>query len=312
MSTTRHKASAQASAPPADDRRRLSRAAKAAKTCLTGLCAAWIVLLAAFAVSPVVVAQSLPNAVPAFAAERASITTTLTSSTNPVVVGGSSVLTATVSRGNPNASVTFMNGATPLGTVSVSGNGNTRTASFTASFTTAGVQSLTAVYQANTGNASSTTAALAQTVNPASSSTALSATPNPATVGQAITLTANVSGYNPSGTVTFKDGATTLGTGTLSAGVASFTTSTLATGSHSITAVYAGDTINTASTSGAVAQTVNPASSTTVLSATPNPTTVGQAITLSANVGGYNPSGTVTFKDGATTLGTGTVSGGTA
>src|SRR5207247_10834534 len=51
---------------------------------------------------------------------------------------------------------------------------------------------------------------------------------------------------NPSGTVTFKDGATTLGTGTPSTtgGVttATFTSSSLSTTSHNITAVYAGDT----------------------------------------------------------------------
>ena len=49
----------------------------------------------------------------------------------------------------------------------------------------------------------------------------------------------------PSGSVTFKDGATTLGTGTLSTSngttVASFTTSGLGVGQHTITATYSGD-----------------------------------------------------------------------
>ena len=46
----------------------------------------------------------------------------------------------------------------------------------------------------------------------------------------------------PTGTVTFKDGATTLGTGTLNgAGVATFTTAALPVGHHTITAVYGGD-----------------------------------------------------------------------
>ena len=57
----------------------------------------------------------------------------------------------------------------------------------------------------------------------------------------------------PTGTVTFMDGTTTLGTGTLSTtnGVttATFSTTTLAVGSHSITAVYSGDTNDLSSTS---------------------------------------------------------------
>ena len=46
--------------------------------------------------------------------------------------------------------------------------------------------------------------------------------------------------------VTFKDGGTTIGTGTLSSGQATLTTSALTPGSHSITAVYGGDTNFTA------------------------------------------------------------------
>ena len=60
-------------------------------------------------------------------------------------------------------------------------------------------------------------------------------------------------GGTPTGTVTFMDGTTTLGTGTLSTtdGVttATFTTTALAVGSHSITAVYGGDTDDLTSTS---------------------------------------------------------------
>ncbi|HMF36072.1 MAG TPA: Ig-like domain repeat protein, partial [Isosphaeraceae bacterium] len=65
---------------------------------------------------------------------------------------------------------------------------------------------------------------------------------------QSVTFTATVSvnspgAGTPTGTVTFKDGATVLGTGTLSGGVATFTRSTpLSAGAHHITAVYGGDT----------------------------------------------------------------------
>src|SRR5262245_61275222 len=60
----------------------------------------------------------------------------------------------------------------------------------------------------------------------APTSTALTSSANPSTVGQAVTLTATVSPVapatgTPTGTVTFRDGAVTLGTGTLAAGRAS-------------------------------------------------------------------------------------------
>ena len=67
------------------------------------------------------------------------------------------------------------------------------------------------------------------------------------------------------GTVTFMDGATTLGTGTLN-GVrrqATFTTSALSVGHHNITAVYGGDASFNGSTSNSVDQEVQKADTTT-------------------------------------------------
>ena len=84
------------------------------------------------------------------------------------------------------------------------------------------------------------------------SSAALTASANPSSFGQAVTFTAQVSGKGgtPTGTVTFKDGTTTLFTGTLANGIASYTTSTLGTGSHAITIGYSGDSLFASSTSG--------------------------------------------------------------
>jgi len=45
----------------------------------------------------------------------------------------------------------------------------------------------------------------------------------------------------PSGTVTIKDGSTTVAALALTDGAASFTTSSLAVGTHSLTATYSGD-----------------------------------------------------------------------
>ena len=80
--------------------------------------------------------------------------------------------------------------------------------------------------------------------------------------GQAVTFIATVTTPvvgvpGPTGTVTFKDGSTTLGTSTLSGNTATFTTSTLSVGSHSITAAYGGAPNFAPSTSGTLTQVVN-------------------------------------------------------
>ncbi|MEA2987535.1 MAG: hypothetical protein QOG83_246 [Alphaproteobacteria bacterium] len=150
--------------------------------------------------------------------------------------------------------------------------------------------------------------------------TAVTGTPNPSVSGQSVTFTATVTpagAGTPTGTVTFKDGATTLGTGTLSSGSAGFSTAALGVGGHTITAVYGGDVTFAASTSPGVAQSVNKGATATAVSATPNPSTLGQSVTFTATVTASAPaagtaSGTVTFKDGAATLGAGTLSNGAA
>ena len=98
-----------------------------------------------------------------------------------------------------------------------------------------------------------------QVVTSLPSATALASSLNPANVGQAVTFTATVtgSGGTPTGTVTFKEGAATLGTGALDgAGHATFATSSLAVGPHPVTAVYGGDAIYAGSTSNIVNQAI--------------------------------------------------------
>jgi hypothetical protein len=78
----------------------------------------------------------------------------------------------------------------------------------------------------------------------------LASSANPSSLGQPVTFTAHVYPWvkgsariagNVTGTVTFRDGTTTLGKATLVSGRASFTTSSLNHGTHSITATYSGD-----------------------------------------------------------------------
>lgn len=69
---------------------------------------------------------------------------------------------------------------------------------------------------------------------------------NPSVLGQPVTFNATVRGSVrtspiPSGTITFKDGAKTLGIASLTSGTASFTTSSLSLGTHRISVRYSGD-----------------------------------------------------------------------
>ncbi len=160
-----------------------------------------------------------------------------------------------------------------------------------------------------------------------STTTTLAAAPNPSTYGQPVTLTATITTGqgpvgNPTGTVTFTDGSATLGTGTLSttAGVTTATLTTtlsapLSVGTHSLTATYGGDSNfkPSAPSSPATSEVVNKAATTTTVAASASPITFGQSETYTATVTGPAgvlppPSGTVTFTDGSTTLGTGTLS----
>ena len=92
----------------------------------------------------------------------------------------------------------------------------------------------------------------------AGTTTTVSTSLTPSTYSQSVTFTAMVSPADATGTVTFYDGATTLGSAVLSTGSATLSTALLGSGSHSITAVYGGDSSYSGSTSAAITQVVNP------------------------------------------------------
>lgn len=146
----------------------------------------------------------------------------------------------------------------------------------------------------------------------------LTAQPSSSAVyGQPVTLTAQVA----AGTATPPDGetvqflagdSTLLGSGQTKGGAASLTTTSLSVASDSITAVYTGDGTYAGSTSNAVVLPVGKATSSLSLTSSPNPSTVGQAVSFTATVtGAYGgvATGTVTFYNGSTVLGSGTVAG---
>ena len=152
---------------------------------------------------------------------------------------------------------------------------------------------------------------------------AVSSSANPSIAGTAVTFTVSVSSSlgSPTGTVTFADGAAQLGTGTLSGGSATYTTSGLSAGSHSISAVYSGDSKFTPVTSAAFTQdvvtfTIAPASgSSSTATASPGGQAkftlavtppAGSALTFS--ISGLPAGATATFSPSTLAAGTGATS----
>src|SRR6185369_7900412 len=114
-------------------------------------------------------------------------------------------------------------------------------------------------------NAGNNSANDPQTVNQGIPTIALVSSVNPSVFQQSVTFTVTVSPETPgvgqpTGMVTFKDGATVLGTGPINgSGVATFSTAALSVGSHPITVVYGGDANFLGGTSNTVNQVVNKA-----------------------------------------------------
>jgi hypothetical protein len=234
-------------------------------------------------------------------------TTVLTSSLGPSNYGQAVTLSAqvaTTGSTTPTGTVTFKNGTTGLGTVSVNASG---VATLTVTNLPLGSDSLTAFYNGDALNGNSTSAAVTQVVNQAKIAMSLTSAPNPSPSGKLVKFTAafTSTGGMPKGTVTFSLAGTTLGTATIgSTGEATFSTTKLPVGSDVVTATYAG-TADYSAAMASVTQVVN--ATTTVLTSSLNPSNYGQAVTLSAQVAttGSTPlTGTVTFKNGTTGLGT--------
>ena len=206
-----------------------------------------------------------------------------------------------------------LNGASPLLI-----NTDT-TAPYTFSWTSvaAGTYTITAKATDNNNEATTSTAVNVTAIAATTTTTLTSSVVSSVGIGQGVTYVATVTGLNPTGTVTFKEGTVTLGTAALSGSgtsvSATFFTSFSTIGIHGVTAVYGGD-INDASSTSAVGNvTVTTlAPTTTAFSMTPNPATVGQIVTFSASVAGNSPTGLVTLKANSVILATGTLSGGQA
>ena len=237
---------------------------------------------------------------------KAATTTSLTSTSNPSVVGQQVFYTATVAVTAPGAgtpsnadTVTFKDGASTItcGSGSTVFNGTLATCSATYNTTTGSPHSITAVFGGDANYATSTSSALSQTVNKAATTTSVTSTTNPSTVGQQVTYAATVAVTAPGSgtpsnadTVTFKDGASTLTCGSGSVAFNGTTATCVVTpttaGSHSITAVFGGDANYSTSTSSALTQTVNAASTTTSVASNQQPVGGGPGRHLHGHGGG--------------------------
>ena len=214
--------------------------------------------------------------------------------------------------GNPTGNVQFHGGTTQIGTASLTPNSSANVTS------TAGIDNTndgpnflaTYVGDANFQGSSSSLGA--------ATSVSLTASPNPSTTGQSVTLTATVSSASTTpaltGKVNFLDGTTLLGSATISGGAATLTATFNTAGSHSLTAKYSGDANYQASTSAAYTQVVNGSTiptDTLKLTVSASTAVFGQHVVLFAQLSGNvstPPTGTVTFLDASTILGTGTFS----
>jgi large repetitive protein len=255
-------------------------------------------------------------------------TVSLASDVNHAAFGQVVNFTATISApGTPTGTVTFTEGSTTLTTGVAVTSGK---AIFPTSSLSAGTHTITATYSgdSNFGGSSGDDSSSPQVVTQAGSSITVSSSVSPASetsvVGQTVTFTATVvsaesgGAGTPTGTVTFQEGlnhnSTLAGSVAMTSGHATFTTSTLALGPHTITASYLGDG-NFGGISGddsGSPQVVSHASSTVAVSSSANSSVWGQVVTFTATVSAVSPgaiwpnagvpTGTVTFKEGSTTL----------
>ena len=257
-------------------------------------------------------------------APAATTATRVTSSVPPGSLVGQSVqFTAVVtspSGAGPTGSVSFSAGDLLLGSspVTTSPAGVT-SATVATSHLPVGHPTITATYGGDVRFGASRSAELTQVVNP--DPTALSITPSvPSPVaGQSLTDTATLAPSSrnaepPTGSVSFTDdGSPVPGCQSLPLpDVAPFRagcTETFGSGAtHAIVATYSGDADNAGSTA-SLLQTVGQIATMTAVSSSTPSNVYGQTAVVTATItptasAGVSPSGTVTFADGSSPLGT--------
>lgn len=246
---------------------------------------------------------------------QGSSKTTIKSSLNPSVFGESVTFTATVTPSEkvaPTGFVEFVDGAKVIGAANLAGT--TGVATFSISTLSVGTHSIVASYRGGTGNSPSVSDPINQVVTLGETSVSLAAIPNPGTAGKPVAITATVKlvkgSDTPTGSVTFKDGATVLGTVALSTAGTAAINPVLTPGTHPIVAEYLGDTNDGTSTSAVLDVKILLGAATVTVSANPNPAIVDSSIAFTAQVSGngVTPTGNITFEADGKSIGTAALS----
>ena len=221
---------------------------------------------------------------------------TVTLTTDPSsVIFGHPVLQATVTwtdgtgGAKPTGTITFLDGSTSIGSVSLNSSG---TAMLNAITLPVGVHSMTASYPGDTLYQPNTSSAGAETVTQAATAVSLTVPLAPVGEGLPTPLTANVlqsdaPGVEPTGSVNFYSNSNLIGSASVdSTGKASLNAALTPAGLLSITATYTGDTNFHASTTSSPSDvTVVPsisASSVTVTQSTTSSVIANLTVTLSS------------------------------
>jgi hypothetical protein len=249
---------------------------------------------------------------------KTPVTISLATSLLASGLGDTVTFTATLSPVSATGTVSFVDGATQLGSVAVASGA----ATFTTASLKAGTHSVTAKYSGNKDFASSASAPVTITVAGAAaspSSLTVSATANPAVAGAPFTIVANVTPATATGTVRFLNADTVIGSAPIVSGTARINC-TFAAGSYSISAAYDGDSRVKAGNSTPLSLQVNSSAPTSpvkretsaIVRSNVNPIPYGANITFTARISAAAATGQIKFLDDTAVLGTATLSNGVA
>jgi hypothetical protein len=175
-----------------------------------------------------------------FTVSKATPTVGLSSSSNPSTYSGSVTFTATVPA-SATGIVTFLDGATSIGTGSVSSGA----AIFTTASLAGGPHSITAQYGGDSNYNAATSSAITQVVDRTPVTVTIISAENPSIYGDTVTFTFTFTGSGsaiPTGTATVTEDGNALTTVTLDGtGKATYSTSAMAAASHTLQSAYNGD-----------------------------------------------------------------------
>ncbi len=258
----------------------------------------------------------LSGAVPAAA------TSTSVTSTQPTgsVHGQDVRFTATVTSAPgppPTGLVSFDTGGHLLGTSPVTSSAGSTTATLDTSELGVGSEAIVATYSGDVVSDASISQALTQVVEPAPTDVTITPTPASPLPGQEVTYAATVGDVapgigTPTGTVSFSDDGVPV-SGCQSLELPADTPPQVRCAetygpntTHDVVATYSGD-VNDAASQGSLSETIGQVPTQTSMASSSPTSTYGQGVSFTATVapgsGSIDPTGTVTFYDETTPLG---------